>query len=155
MRTHMRVFARVAVYLCVAFVGGCGGGSPVAPSANIPNINGQWTGAYTVIACTETSPVGACSGIARGGPHSLTPSQNAGSFTGQLGVGVFSVPVSGSVDAAGVVTLAGSGPVSFATLTINTWRAVMTGSSMTGTMTYTVVADGVIVTVNASTALSR
>jgi hypothetical protein len=133
----------------------CGPASPTAPTPQPPNINGQWSGSYQVLSCSESVPSGACTGLGSGGPHSLTPSQTGSTFTGQLGVGVYSVPVSGSVDASGVVTLAGSGPVSFATLTITAWRGVVSGSTLTGTMSYSVTAQGVIVLVTATTQLSR
>jgi hypothetical protein len=149
----MRLFLSVAT-ICTMFAA-CGG-SPSSPTPSIPTISGQWTGSYTVISCTETSAaVGACAGIGAGGPHNLTPSQTGGNFVGQLGVGVFAIPISGSVDATGTVTLAGSGPVSFATLTVTSWRAVITGSTMTGTMSYSVSAGSGIALVTATTSLTR
>jgi hypothetical protein len=90
-----------------------------------------------------------------GGSLFLTPSPTGGNFTGQLGIGVFSIPISGSVGSDNVVTLAGSGPVSFATLTVNAWRAVLSGSTMAGTMTFSVFGAGQTVVVNATTTLAR
>ena len=134
----------------------CGGSSPTTPTPTSPSIQGQWNGTYRVVSCNEnTLAAGACNGIGGGGPHTLTPSQSGSNFTGLLGVGVFAIPVSGSVDTAGTVTLAGTGPVSFATLTITSWRAVLTGATMTGTMSYSVVADGGVVLVTATTTLTR
>jgi hypothetical protein len=150
---RVRVLRAVAVYIWIASVA-CGS-SPTAPTPQPPNINGQWSGSYRVLSCSESVPSGACTGLGSGGPHSLTPSQAGSTFTGQLGVGIFSVPVSGSVDASGVVTLAGSGPVSFATLTITAWRGVVSGSTLTGTMSYSVTSGNVIVLVTATTELRR
>src|SRR5688500_18435322 len=75
------------VIVCVASMA-CGSSptGPTPPTPTIPNIAGQWTGNYSVISCTESSPVGACAGIGGGGPHTLTPSQSGGNFTGQLGI---------------------------------------------------------------------
>ena len=147
MDLQMRVFQRPAVYilngvLLLASIA-CGSDSPTAPTT--PNINGQWTGTYSVLSCIESgAAVGvACAPLAGGGPHRLTPSQSGTNVTAQLGIGGFNIPVTGSVDVAGVVTLAGTGPVSVATLTVNNWRGVIAGNSMTGTMSYTVFAvDG-------------
>lgn len=150
----MRRFPRLAVYLVTAATIACGS-SPTAPSPP-PSINGQWTGAYHVTGCTEpTPPTGLCASLGSGGSLTLTPSQTGGNFTGQLGIGVFSIPVTGSVGTDSVVTLAGTGPVSFATLTVNTWRAVLSGATMTGTMTFSVNGSGQTVIVNANTTLTR
>jgi hypothetical protein len=132
------------------------GSSPTSPTPQSPSITGQWTGTYRVTTCTEPQPpTGLCQSLGGGGSHTLTPSQNGGSFTGQLGLGTFAIPVSGNVGADQVVTLAGSGPVSTATLTVNTWRAVIAGTTMTGTMTFSVFGSGQTVTVSATTSLAR
>jgi hypothetical protein len=149
-KTAMR---RSAILLL--FVAGCGS-SPTAPTPTIPTISGQWTGSYQVTGCIEPNPpTGLCASLGSGGSHTLTPSQSGGNFTGQLGIGVFAIPISGSVGADNVVTLAGSGPVSFATLTVNTWRAVIAGTTMSGTMTFSVFGAGQTVVVNATTSLAR
>jgi hypothetical protein len=149
-KTAMRCSA-----VLLLFVAGCGS-SPTAPTPTIPTIGGQWTGAYQVTSCAEPNPpTGLCASLGGGGSLFLTPSQTGGNFTGQLGIGVFSIPISGSVGSDNVVTLAGSGPVSFATLTVNAWRAVLSGSTMAGTMTFSVFGAGQTVVVNATTTLAR
>ena len=146
----VRVFGGVAVY--VVLLAACGS-SPTAPSP--PSISGQWTGSYAVTSCTEPNPpTGLCASLGGGGSHTLTPSQTGANFTGQLGIGVFSIPISGSVTG-NVVTLAGSGPISVATLTVNTWRANLSGTTMSGTMTFSVFGGGQTVLVQATTSLSR
>ena len=147
----VRVFGGVAVY--VVLLAACGS-SPTAPSP--PSISGQWTGAYRVSTCTEpVPPTGLCAALGGGGDMTLTPSQSGSNFTGLLTMGVFGIPVSGNVGADNVVTLAGSGPISTATLTVTAWRAILSGASMTGTMTFTVFGGGQTVIVNATTALAR
>jgi hypothetical protein len=139
----------------ILLLSGCGS-SPTTPSPiPPPSLSGQWAGTYQVTTCVESVPLGFCGAVGGGGQHVLTPAQSGSNFTGQLAIGGFSIPISGSVDPAGVVTLAGTGPVSFATLTVTTWRAVMNGSSMAGTMSYSVFADGAAATVNATLTLTR
>ena len=153
--SSVRIMRSMAVYILIATTIACGS-SPTAPTPSIPTISGQWAGSYQVTSCIEPSPpTGLCASLGSGGALNLTPSQSGGNFTGQLGIGVFSIPISGSVGADNVVTLAGSGPVSFATLTVNTWRAVISGTAMSGTMTFSVFGAGQTVLVNATTSLAR
>lgn len=147
----------------IIFLIACGS-SPTAPTSVpppvIPTLTGQWTGTYTVTNCTESgSAVGSsfCTNLGRGGTHTFTPQQSGSNLAGTLGLGQFSIPVTGNVGTDNVVVLSGSGDIVGALLTLNTWRAVVTGSSMTGTMTFTITVANPIgaANVSATTALTR
>lgn len=153
---------KAALLLALVVLAGCS--SPTAPTPPvtvqpppIPSIAGQWTGTYSVLTCiaTGSGSAGACQALGTLGALTLTPNQSGPNVSATLGIGIFSVPVTGTVGADNVVVLAGSGPVSFATLTVNTWRAVLNGSTMSGTMQYTVFADGTTVIVTSNTSLRR
>jgi hypothetical protein len=154
---EMRRFAIVAIALSVI---GCGASSPTAPTPAIPMLTGQWLGSYTITACTENgAAAGFCASVGRGGTHSYTPTQAGSNLSGTLGIGTFTLPVTGNVGTDNVVVLSGSGQiVQGATLTLNTWRAVVSGSSMTGTMVFTIASDPPnigLATVTATTGLAR
>lgn len=87
----------------------------------------------------------------------FTPTQSGSNVSGSLSVGSVSLNVSGTIDASGVLVLAGSGVVTNATITLNTWRSVVTGSTMTGPFTYTVLGGSPLgeARVNATTTLTR
>lgn len=157
---------RLVGVLCVSVLAAsCSSGSPstpVAPTPVIPQITGQWTGTYTVTSCNEQGSAiggGFCNALGRGGGHTFTPTQAAASVSGTLGIGGFNIPVSGNVDANGVVSLSGSGPVAQGfQLNLNRWQATIAGSSMSGTMTYTVQSVSAplgSVTVTGTTSLAR
>ena len=133
----MRIIFLLAVYvLCTA----CGSSSPVAPSPVAFNLGGQWSGSYAVLSCSETGSAagsGFCEGVGRGGSLTFTSS---GTPSGTLGIGIYSIPVTGHLNA-NTLTLVGQGfIVQNIQLSLNTWQATVTGSTMTGTMTYTVIA---------------
>lgn len=137
----MKRFALLA--LALGTWSGCN--SPTTPSpAQIPNIQGQWRGTYVVQSCSETgSSIGvACRTLGSGsGGLTLTLTQSGTSVQGTLGIGAINVQVSGSVDANGVLTLAGQGTVTTGTtINLNTWRTSASGSAMSGTFTFTVLA---------------
>jgi hypothetical protein len=103
---------KYALVALIVLVTGCGG-SPSAPTPTIPTITGQWSGSYRTTSCNEVGAAigsGFCAAIANGGGMVFTPQQSAGSVTGTVSVGGFQVPISGTVDTAGVVVLAGSTP---------------------------------------------
>lgn len=157
---------RPMVLLCAVLLAGCSSSPtrPTPPTAvvTIPTLSGQWTGSYTITNCTQTGAAALtsfCASIGGGGSHAFTPVQSGGNLTGTLGIGTFNLPVSGSVGTDRIVALSGSGPlVAGVTITLNAWRATLTGSSMAGTMTFTIVSDPPNIgsaTVSATTALTR
>lgn len=123
--------------LCVLLLSlGCGSSSPTAPTPAALNITGQWTGTYSVGNCTENVS-GFCAALGSGGGILLTPNQSGTAIIGTLGIGAFSIPVSGNINTNAVVALSGSGPIaSGATLTLTSWRTIVTGSTMAGTFSY-------------------
>lgn len=138
------------------FVIGCAESrSPTAPTSTTPIITGQWTGSYAVASCTENAP-GFCAALGSGGGMVFTPNQSGTAITGTLGIGAFNIPVSGSIGPDRAVVLAGSGPVaSGATLTLTTWRTLITGSTMTGPLTYSMVLGSNLANVTANATLTK
>jgi len=163
------------IVICATLLVGCGGSStPTAPTPpappvftvtpqptfvdrSTPAVTGQWFGTYTVTSCQESASLvgsGACATLGRGGSTRLTPTQSGTTIGGTLGIGDANIPVSGSVDLNGVVTLAGSATIDGVTVTLNTWRGTIIGSDMNGTFTFTVIHGG-SVQVQASFRLSK
>lgn len=129
--------------VALVFVVGCSGdNSPTAPTPPpIPQINGQWGGPFLVTGCAESGAAvgsGACA-LLQSGTVSFTPQQSGGNVSGPLIFGQVSVPVSGNIDSAGVLVLAGNAaqPNGF-TVTVTTFRATVTGSSMAGTFAFSI-----------------
>lgn len=150
-----------AFVLIVALVSGCGGNSPTAPTPSpIPQINGQWRGPFSVTGCAETGLAvgsGACA-LLQSGTISFTPQQSGGNVSGPLIFGQVSVQVSGTIDNTGVLVLAGNAPQPNGfTVTVTTFRATVTGSSMSGTFAFSIIggvpSGGVLV--NGSFSMTR
>lgn len=154
----MRKFLCMAVYVFAGVSVACGD-SPTAPTPQIPSIAGQWSGSYRVTTCNENATAtGFCAALGQGGNLVFTPTQSGAAVTGTLVVGTLSIPVSGNVTAANLLSLAGSGPVlTGITLTLTSWQYQITGSQMTGPFGFTV-AGGVPLgsaTVSATGTLTR
>lgn len=129
-------------FLTVTTISATACSSPTAPTPVAPpSIVGQWSGAYRSTGCTETGAAqgsGFCAATAQG-TMVLTPQQTGGAITGTLSISGFQIPISGTVDAAGTVTLAGQGPIALgAVLTVTQWRAQLSGSQLTGTASHIV-----------------
>lgn len=151
----------VAILVTALTVSACSGSSsPTAPTPP-PNVLGAWSGTYLVSTCTETgSAIGTavCANIRPGGSLSYTPTQTGSTLGGNVGIGSFIVPVSGSVGTDNVVTLAGTGEMSGFSITINSFRSTLgSPNQMTGTMTFTILVSAPLgtATVQATTTLQR
>lgn len=134
-RAHVLVAA-------ITLLSACGGDSPTAPTPQppvIPSITGQWTGRYTVTSCAENGiAIGGCGVLGSGGSHIFTPQQSGSSLSGNLSLGGVVVPVNGNIGADNIVSLSGTATQPNAiVLAITTWRATVSGSTMTGTMNFT------------------
>lgn len=138
----------------------CGSSSPTAPTPP-PSLLGAWSGTYLVSSCTETgSAIGTavCANIRPGGSLSYTPTQTGATLGGNVGIGSFIVPVSGSVGTDNVVSLAGTGEMSGFSVTINSFRSTLgSPNQMTGTITFTILVASPLgtATVQATTTLQR
>ena len=136
---------RTTLLVFVSVLAGCSGKSPSSPSAQIPNVQGQWSGSYVTQSCLETgSAAGAFCSSGRGGGGSgaltLTLTQSESTLTGTLRLGSFTMPTNGSVNAGGVVVLAGSGTLVDGFIsTLDTWRTTVAGNTMSGTFGFTIV----------------
>jgi len=156
----MRRILILSVYMICAAA--CGAESPTAPTPQPPtSLLGAWLGNYFVSSCNETGSAigtGFCTNLGIGGRLSYTPTQTGSTLGGNLTMGAFTLPVSGSVTTDNVVSLSGSGEVvSGATLSLNAFRATVSGNAMTGTMTFTILV-GIPLgagTVTATTSLLR
>lgn len=142
-RLHRRRLGTMKYVAIVVLVVTVGCSSPTAPTPpQPPTINGQWTGPYNLTSCTTTGAANGsafCPNLGSGGVMVLTPQQTGSNVAGTLAIGAFNVPVTGSVSTDRVVTLSGTAVLSpVAVLTLQTWRATVTGSTMTGTVQYTI-----------------
>jgi hypothetical protein len=144
----MRPSIGSTILLAIA-VSACHGESPTAP-ASIVNFQGQYSGRYTVTACTETV-AGACtgSGFTNGAifPITLSLTQTQSNVTGSMTLGGARGPFTGVVQPAGNLTgTASMDPFANAGLTIvmnvTDWNTTLTGSSLNGTFTLTIVYSG-------------
>lgn len=137
---YMRVFIGVS---CLLVLSACGESTPTAPTPppTPPLLSGQYVGTYTVTNCSESSALGGttfCANLSRTGTHIYTPTQSGSTLAGTLGIGTFTMPVTGNIGTDGLISLSGSAPVvQGATLTVNTWRGQLSGTTITGTMTFT------------------
>src|SRR5262249_11985539 len=119
--------------------------SPTTASVSTPtpNVQGQWTGQWSLSQCSETgsaSGVG-CNAMPLTGPLSLTLTQTGSNVQGSLVLGQVPVSVSGPIQS-GTLMLSGQGtPAPGATVTVNSWRSTPSGNSMTGSFTFALIAD--------------
>ena len=145
----MRIFRAVAVYLVLAAVTACGSSTPTAPSPKSqvpsppPSILGQWSGGYTTRSCQEMGAAvgsGFCQFVGIGGGLVLTPQQTGSAVSGTLSIGGLSpIPITGSLGTDAVLALQGSGPIQFdATLALVSFRGILSGQQINGTLSYTV-----------------
>lgn len=165
MATARTIGVRVFLYASVYLMAACGGssGAPTAPTPPlpiVPTLSGQWTGNYTVTSCTESGAAAGsnfCANLGRGGAHNFTPQQSGSNLTGTLSFGQFLINVSGNVGADHVVALGGTGDIVGALLTLTSWRATVSGSTMTGTMTFSLTTANPVgsANVSATTSLTR
>ena len=111
------------------------GGSPTGPDSDLPNYQGVWQGTWA-----KTSCIGAvCDVVPASGGLRLTLTQSGNEVQGTVELASFVIPASGSVNANGVLSLAGTTNQGGATATLSNWNTTRTGSSVNGTFTLTIV----------------
>jgi hypothetical protein len=137
----------LAVAIACLVVPGCSDSSSGPSSLVI--VQGTWTGEYTVSACNDQAAPGFCGGFVPVGtalPMQLVLTQSGESLSGTLGLGAFSIPVSGTINGSRLV-LNGSGTVSITspstTVTLSNWDTVVSEINMTGTWRTTFTIAGV------------
>jgi uncharacterized protein YceK len=141
--------APIVLALC-ALLSGCGDNTQMAPTPVIPIVQGVWTGDYQIANCIEQGASGSCSatgfGVGRVLPIRLALNQNGPQLSGTAELGSISIPVTGTINSAGAITLGGSGVTSFngfpTTSTIVNWSSTASGSSMTGQWRTTIAPTG-------------
>lgn len=131
----------VAVALAL-LAAGCGDDGPTQPTRVRVNYQGQWTGDYSVSACTATGAAftGFCTDGFRVGniyPMTLTLTQANDAVSGTLQLGTINYPVSGPVSADGRLLLTGAATVvqgaTQAQSTLGNWSTTLSGTtSMVG-----------------------
>ena len=124
---------------------------PVSATATGVTAQGTWSGRYDVQRCdgTGSNQDYFCS-TTRGAfppgsslPITLTLSQSGSSVTGTIALGQVTGPVSGSIDGAGTMNLTGTATNGQINLALTSFSVSLSGSSMTGTMTYSAGLAGV------------
>ncbi len=124
---------------------------PVSATATGATAQGTWSGRYDVQRCdgTGSNQDYFCS-TNRGAfppgsslPLTLTLSQSGSSVSGTIALGQVTGAVTGSIDAAGNLNLNGTATGGQITLVVTTFSVSVSGSSMTGTMTYSAGLAGV------------
>ena len=136
----MKLWRLLFISLVCAFAAGCGSDSNSSGSTPvIPAVQGTWTGEYVVASCTDPTGLGLCAAYSPVGavlPVRLGLSQTGQQLTGNLVLGAFTIPVSGTINAAGRMVLTGSASGLLVgqqtTVTIVNWDTVVAGSNMTG-----------------------
>jgi hypothetical protein len=143
---------RVAAFVLVLAVVGCGG-SPTAPTPQappVPNFQGQWTGDYTVTACTGSADftAGFCPQFPAGRilPMTLTLNQADRQVNGTLSLGGANVTVTGTVSSGGRLLLNGTATIvvtnAVGQMTLQNWDTAVSGTTMSGSWTSTWTATG-------------
>ena len=124
---------------------------PISATATGVTAQGTWSGRYDVQRCdgTGSNQDYFCS-TTRGAfppgsslPIALTLSQSGSSVSGTIAFGQVTGPVSGSIDGAGNMNLTGTATNGQINLALTSFSVSLSGSSMTGTMTYSAGLAGV------------
>lgn len=132
-----------SVLVCVVVsltMAACGSDSdPVAPTPVVPTVQGTWAGDYTVSSCNDSTAAGFCQGFGQVGsilPVRMVLTQSGQQLTGNVELGQFIVPVTGTVDTTARIVLNGSVSTTIgtqpSTVTVVNWNTVVSGSNMTG-----------------------
>ncbi len=140
-RTHfVHIIPGILILLISAACGGDGG--PVSPGSGT-SFQGQWDGTWQRTSCTET---GGAQGIACSQPPGmsgglrLTLSQSGTEVQGTLEFAIFIVPVTGTVNQ-GTLSLSGQAHSQTATGRITAWSTTRSGNTLSGSFTFSIVAD--------------
>jgi hypothetical protein len=135
----MRCLRNVSLALAVLQASACGGDdSPAGPSST----QARWSGAWTLNSCVNASG-SLCDGVtALGSTIQITYTQTVSNIQGSAQMGSLSLTINGSISGTGAMTLTGQGTLLGATVTITAWQVTITGTSMAGTFTLSVVGPG-------------
>ncbi|HET9359097.1 MAG TPA: hypothetical protein VFO58_05080 [Vicinamibacterales bacterium] len=130
---------RLAVALACMAAPACENNSGPSSVETAAQVQGTWTGEYTVSACNDQSVPGFCGSFVPVGtvlPIQFVLTQSGQSLSGTVELGAFSVPVSGTINGSRIV-LSGSGTVPIegfsTTVTLSNWNTAVSGLNMTGT----------------------
>ncbi|MEZ5288128.1 MAG: choice-of-anchor D domain-containing protein [Vicinamibacterales bacterium] len=134
---------------------------PISASAS-GGFGGTWVGSYVVERCDGTGSVQDvfCSqnrGLFPAGstlPIAMSLTQDGASVAGSFSLGQVTGSATGTVNAAGVLTLQGSAASGTLSITLTSWASRINGSSMEGNFGYNVTAVGVGGVAAVSTRLS-
>jgi hypothetical protein len=138
---------RLAVALACMAAPACESNSGPSSVETAAQVQGTWSGEYSVSACNDQTAPGFCSEFVPVGtalPVEIVLTQTGQQLSGTVNLGAFSIPVSGTINGSRIV-LSGSGTVPFESLSttvmLSNWNTVVSGSNMTGTWrtTFTVV----------------
>ena len=123
----------VAVMLVLVVVA-CGG-SPTGPDSDLPNYQGVRQGTWVKTSCTGAAfDVAYPSGALR-----LTLTQSGNTVQGIVEIDALPIPVAGSVNSDGALSLTGSVNQGAATVRVGNWNTIRSGDSLTGAFALTLV----------------
>ena len=126
----------ILTLLCFA----CGGdGGPVSPGSGT-GFEGRWDGTWQRTSCTDTVQGIACSQTPMSGGLRVTLAQSGTEAQGTMEFGPFVVPVTGTVTS-GTLSLSGQARAQATTGRITAWSTTRSGNTMSGSFTFSIVAD--------------
>lgn len=132
-----------ALFVLVVLVG-CGS-QPTSPTPTptVVQFQGVWTGSWSRQQCSEAGgAVGVgCNTFPLSGGLRLTLTQSGASAQGTLELGSTQIPVTGVVDASGVLRLTGQGRQGGASFNVSAWQSTVSGSALSGTFVTAVIPD--------------
>lgn len=144
---------RYMLFALAIVAAGCTTSDLSSDGPSRPNVQGQYSGTYRLNTCssqTDFPPANGCDGLPSTAPMILTLQQTDASVSGTLNLGTVAIPVSGVVDASGLVTLGGAAVSQALTYRLNQWKSKVSGTSMTGDFTWEVTSQFALATVNSS-----
>jgi hypothetical protein len=151
---RMTRVALFTILLAAAAVAACGG-SPSSPTPAAPVAAGSWSGDYTQGSCADNGATGFCASFLASTPVGsvqalrLMLSESGQQVSGSLSIGSVTIPVSGTFNASGQLSLTGATTVTISnvptTIRLYAWNTLVSGRSMTGTfgLSYTFNSPGV------------
>ncbi|MGE0447633.1 MAG: hypothetical protein AB7P99_20585 [Vicinamibacterales bacterium] len=136
---------RLLLLASLLLVTACGADkAPAAPSTTV-TVLGEWRGEWQPQTCVEANAAGGCSALA-GGTIRMLFSGSLTEHEGTVTLGALVIPVSGTATTTGAATLAGSKTENGVATTIADGQAVVSGTTITGSYTYTSAAADSVVT---------